>query len=803
MFKKIIVYSSSALLTLSIVSVGLVVLFLYSSLPIIDGNLILEKLNSPVTVSSDRHGISKITATSTTDAMRILGFISARDRLFQMELMRRKNAGRLAEIFGSAAVHSDIKARTYGFDQIAKAVVKNLPEKHTRWLTAYAEGVNSYISTTKTLPFEFSILDFQPELWQVKDSILIILGMHDMLTSWVEKEERMLTVMEQTLPAKVFAFLTPDTDSYTDRLQQHKPTHRPAQAIPIAELQSVLDHSRYQATINSLLSHNSVDPAPPHIPGSNAWAVSGMHTADGRAILANDMHLRISAPNIWYRSEIDDGSTHIAGVVLPGTPLFIAGSNEHIAWGATNLSGDFLDLVSLEINPENQDEYKIGKRWQRFSKTTKIILIKDQEPRKLVVKHTIWGPVATQPLLGKPVAIRWTALDSKVVNTGMLDLLHESNLQSAINTVNRTGGPQLNILLADSQGNIGWTLMGKIPRRIGFDGSVSRSWTQTGIGWDGYIESNALPKQINPAQGILVSANDRRFGSKDPYIIGRQFANGYRAFHITEKLKQIEQADEWSMFNLQLDTESQFYAFYHHLALDLINVEKIKHHPELQSIRQYLRSWDGRADSDSLGFALVVQFRKQLIKSIFTPIVNVCKTADKDFSYRWSYVDTPLQALLTRQLPQLLPDTQNFQRWDEFLLAQLLTSVKQLKANHPDTELAELNWGKVNQSQFQHPFSNSIPFIGLLVDLPKNEMPGCNSCIRASGISYGASERLVVSPGHFDEAILHMPGGQSAHPFSTYFNNQHNYWLKGIPMNLLTEQTQHSLLFSNQAHTAK
>ena len=306
------------------------------------------------------------------------------------------------------------------------------------------------------------------------------------------------------------------------------------------------------------------------MPGSNAWAVSGAKTSDGRAILANDMHLGISVPNIWYRCEMNYQSVHVAGVILPGMPLFPAGSNTHIAWGGTSLSGDFLDLVSLELNPENPGEYKVADNWQRFEEMTETIKVKDAESRQVKVKQTIWGPVAAEPLSGKPVAIHWTALDENAVTLGLIDMDQSKTLEEAIAIVNHSGGPQLNVLLADDRGQIAWTLMGRIPKRYGNDGSVSRSWADGTVGWQGYVEAKQLPRVINPPDGLLVSANERRLGKDYPYVIGRQFANGYRAYRITQRLKQQQDLNEGAMLELQLDTENEFQDFYRQLALSVL-----------------------------------------------------------------------------------------------------------------------------------------------------------------------------------------------------------------------------------------
>jgi penicillin amidase len=787
-FRKFFFYPLLILLGLVIIGTGTGFLILRHSIPQLEGEVVLSHLSAPAAITSDQHGIPVITANSRHDAIRALGYISARDRLFQMDLMRRKNAGRLAELFGQVAINSDIKARTYGFYRVAKAVVTKLPPEHKRYLEAYAEGVNGFIGTANALPFEFTVLGYQPEPWKPEDSILVLLGMFDMLTAGAEQEERMLSVMEKSLPKDIVAFLTPDTDRFTDHLLGSAESLRPAQPIPVAALETVLaQHSPYALELAEAVQLQDF------VLGSNAWAVSSAKTQNGRAILANDMHLGISVPNIWYRCEMNYGTVHAAGVILPGTPLLAAGSNNHIAWGSTNLSGDFLDLVSLELNPENPDEYKVDGNWRQFEQGIETIIIKNGETQQIAVRRTVWGPVATEPLLGKPVAIHWTALDDAAITLGMIDLEQMESLEQAIHIVNNTGGPQLNFLVADKNGQIAWTLMGRIPKRFGNDGAVSRSWADGTVGWDGYVEAQSLPRIINPISGLLVSANDRRLGKRYPYVIGRQFANGYRAYRITQRLKQIKSIDERSLFELQLDTENEFHAFYQQLALSVLSPEIIEQQPELGELRGYLLAWNGRADTDSKGLALLVEFRKHLAEAVFSPFLTACRKTDKNFSYSWTYGDTPLQAILAEKPPRLLPDAAHYKNWDDFILGQLTQSAQQLKTRFPGIKLSDLTWGHMNKAHFAHPFSKAAPLLEVLLDMPQDELAGCSSCVRAVSPRFGASERLVVSPAHLDEGILHMPGGQSSHPLSPYYRDQQSYWVHGLPISLLAGKSLHTL----------
>lgn len=760
----------------------------YRSLPQRDGRVELPGLAATVTVRADALGIPVIQAGSRVDAIRALGYLTARDRLFQMDLMRRKNAGRLAELFGPLAVASDIKIRSYGFPRVAEAVAARLPDAHRQLLAAYAEGVNQFIEHS-TLPVEFTVLGYRPEPWRIQDSVLVVLGMYEMLTAEAERDERMLTVMTQVLPPEVVMFLTPDTDYFTDRLQGVDAARRPARPVPVAELAALLKQAPLHAQTDIVqLTKN--------VAGSNAWAVGGVKTADGRALLASDMHVSLAVPNLWYRAELHYGDVHGAGLVLPGIPTLIAGSNGKLAWANTSLSGDFLDLVGLELNPADNLQYRLGGRWQNFEVAIETIAVKDAAAIQLAVKRSVWGPVATEPLLGKPVALHWLALDEQVFNFDLLDMQEARSLPEALDIANRAAAPPLNFMLADDLGHIAWTILGKIPKRVGGDGLISRSWADGAVGWDGYVAAQDLPRVVNPPEGYLVSANDRRIGKDYPEIIGHHFEHGYRAYRITQRLQHLPAFNEATMFALQLDTESEFYAFYQQLALAVLTPNVAQSAAELQDLRAALLAWNGRADKDSIGLPVLVEFRKQLAASVFAPFLATCRQLEPGFYYDWRYADTPLLALLNAKIPALLPDAGHFADWDAFILAQLKISAARVKAQASTPTLTGSTWGIINRAQIGHPFSMVLPLLSHWLDMPNQPLAGCDFCVRFIKPAFGASERMVVSPAHLDAALLHMPGGQSGHPASPNYRDQHAYWADGLPLPLLSGKSEHVLILT-------
>ncbi len=748
--------------------------YIEKSLPQRTGTIHIPQMSAPVTIKFDKYSVPSIHGNSQLDVSRSLGFITAGDRLFQMDLIRRKTSGQLAEIFGKVALASDIQQRHLNFTTAAKKIVSHLPKDQLAVLKAYSQGVNDYLAQTSVLPPEFLLLAYQPRPWTPEDSILVALSMFQML-SWTNDEERMLSIMDASLSDHVIKFFTPNIDDFSKILTGGEGSARPIVPIPIAEL------SRLRSTPPAAKQKITVV-VNPAIAGSNHWAVNHQKTSDGRAIIANDMHLPLSVPNIWYRANLRYDDVQLAGVILPGLPVLVAGSNKNVSWGFTNAMADVMDLVKLKLNPVNPNQYLSPEGWKRFDFIRHEISIKNHTPTILVVKQTQWGPVLPSPLLNSPVALKWTALEPSAVNMGLMYMDRADSVGSGVTIIKNAGGPPMNVLLADSQGAIAWTLMGKFPLRLGFDGSVSQYWNDSKIQWQGYIPTQELPYVIDPDNGFLVTANNQTLGTDYPHTLGHNYLHSYRAYRISERLTSMNAVTEKDLFDLQLDTRSEFYDFYQKLAQSLLDAANLKQNPELIELKDEIDAWNGHADADSRGLSLLIEFRNTLAQSIIPAYLNICKHTDKQFKYKWFELDTPLRQLLSEKNPKTLPGADKFKDWNSYLLTLLIQSTNKLKQNHQLTSLKKFAWGQINQAELAHPLSKGIPFIGSLINMPKEQMSGCGYCVRVIQKNFGASERFVISPGYQQQGFFNMPTGQSGNPLSKYYSDQQHYWSRGIPL---------------------
>ncbi|HTQ80945.1 MAG TPA: penicillin acylase family protein, partial [Thermoanaerobaculia bacterium] len=520
--------------------------------------------------------------------------------------------------------------------------------------------------------------------------------------------------------------------------------------------------------------------------GSNNWAVAGSHTADGHALLANDMHLGLRVPNTWYRaalvwpSEPGKGERRMTGVTLPGTPAVVVGSNGHVAWGFTNSYGDWTDLIELETDPAHPDAYRTPGGWQPFTHSPEIVRVHGGPPRSLDVLSTLWGPVVDQDHRGRLRALAWTAHHEEAVNLKLLDLELAQNIDQAIASAHESGPPAQNFVVVDDAGRIGWTIIGRIPRRAGFDGEVPTSWADGSRRWDGWVRPEEVPAIVDPPSGRLWTANARTEGGAALELLGDGgYDLGARARQIRDDLSALDKATPRDLLAIQLDDRALFLSRWRDLLLAVLTPEAIAGHPQRAELRRLVETtWTGRASVGSPAFRIVRTFRVAVSAQALGPLLAPCRAADPRFSYdHVRQAESPLWRLITERPPHLL--SPKFHTWDELLLAAVDDTVSRLLKGGPD--LAHRTWGEVNTVSIQHPLSAALPILSRFLDVPRMQLPGDSNMPRVQNPGFGASERLVVSPGHEEQGIFHMPAGQSGHPLSPHYRDLSRAWAQGDP----------------------
>ncbi|HEY3160000.1 MAG TPA: penicillin acylase family protein [Vicinamibacterales bacterium] len=787
-----------------------------ASLPLLDGNHQIAGLTAPVQVQRDGLGIPSIRGATREDVARALGFLHAQDRFFQMDLARRRAAGELAALVGVRALALDHEIRIHRFRAEARRAVDLLTPSSRQIVDAYTAGVNGGLASLGAPPFEYLLLRQEPQPWKDEDSFLVVLSMFITLQDTDGSYESTLGTMHDVLPQEMFEFLAPKGTEWDAPVAGETFSTPP---IPGPDVYNLRARRAGRTTLPLPERPPRVrleNPKPPwdldlgiwdlgfaerEALGSNNWAVSGALTADGSAIVANDMHLFIRVPNTWYRASMEwpDAANpadphRLVGVTLPGVPALVTGSNTHIAWGFTNTYADWGDLVQLETDPANPDRYMTPDGWREFERFDETIDVTGEAAQHEQARWTIWGPVLGPDHRGRLRAYSWVAHSADRLATTITPLESAHTIDEAFDEVNGVGIPGQNLVVVDRTGRIGWTVYGAIPRRVGLDGVLPSSWADGSRGWKGWLERGEYPRILDPPDGRIWTANARVVGGDMLARLGDgSYEVGARARQIRERLMARDRFTVRDMLAIQMDASSEFLDRWRQLLLDTLTPAALQGHADRADLRQILgHSWSGRAAPDSAAYAFVHRFRDLMSERVTAFVLSDCYEADPTFDYATvRRREGPIWKMVTEK-PQHLLDPQ-YATWDEVMLSTIDQIIADAKGKD-STPLNGRRWSDYNVTAFRHPLSAGVPLVGRWLDMPIRPLAGDLYTIQVHSGSLGASERMVVSPGHEAEGIMHMPTGQSGHPLSPFYANSHDAWVNGEPTPLLPGPAEHTLM---------
>ena len=512
-----------------------------ASLPTLDGDIPVPGLSARVEILRDARGVPHIYAQSMADALFAQGYATAQDRLWQMDLSRRKALGELSEIFGNRTLSADIESRTLGFPEVAASALADLPRDERRLLDAYTRGVNAFIDSHRhRLPWEFLLLRYQPQRWRAIDSVAVALNLATALSqSW------QTDLMREHVAAKLGQDLLPDV--FPDRS---------ALDVPVAEFPPPAP--RRADAGGTGLSWNVFAAGDIRVPaadrrwtqpradnplwfaaavGSNNWVVSGAHTKSGKPLLANDPHLTHSVPSVWYMVHLHAPGLNVTGVSLPGLPLVIIGHNEHIAWGMTNTGPDVQDLYIETFNPRDPRKYLHNGQWVDAEVRNEDIKVRNQRDYHLTVVVTRHGPIVSHDG-GRELALQWTLLSPHAVELPFLSIDRASNWQEFTAALRDFKVPMQNCVYADTEGNIGFYAAGLVPIRKHGNGAVPVPGSTDDFDWTGFIPFDDLPHSFNPPSGIIATANGRIVPDNYPYFITAKWEAPFRTARIFQLLRE-------------------------------------------------------------------------------------------------------------------------------------------------------------------------------------------------------------------------------------------------------------------------
>lgn len=693
----------------------------------------LSGLSAVVSVDLDAHSLPTIRAHSLDDAFRVQGYLVARERLFQMEILRRSADGRLSELVGGAALPMDKLHRTYGFRQVAEQAMGLCTAAERQSLEAYAAGVNAFITQRPgRWGLEFQLLGLKPEAWRPEDSLKVMLLMHeDLSTSWKsELQAEALAGLAEPLRRFLMPALGPEDRPLIPDAQPMAPDTAaffeaeatPKRAAGSAQLRTWLNEAAALAI-----------PDPESRLASNNWVVAGNRTRSGKPLLANDPHLDLACPGIWFPLRIEWAGRFAQGVALPGIPTIVIGHNDRIAWGFTNLGTDLQDLY----------------REPALEHRRELIPVKGKPPVELMVAMGKHGP---QVLPG--LSLHWPALDPRHLHrplTGMMEARDWAGFNAAIDV---HPGPPQNMIYADLAGHIGWRASGLIPiRRPGDDGTRIHDGAKSDEDWRGFVAPADMPRLLDPPQGYIATANNRTIGTSFPHPVTTAWASMSRAGRISGRLEQDGPWDAATFEALQRDPISRFHrTFIQGLGL-----------------QEALPGFTGEADPANPAFTRAELIRRIFRRRLLERLLQGTSLAPKDYR---NYGED-LWMLAAAQATSKQWQAAGLGDKAAFTQACLREAMAQPEWNRP--------WGQVNELRIKHPFGHGGGLLGWVFNPAAQRIPGSAKSIRVMTGTHGQSMRMVVDLSDLDATRLVIPLGLSGHLGSAHRTDQAAAWCVGDP----------------------
>jgi penicillin amidase len=714
-------------------ALALVYWFAWRPLPQRSGNIVAQ-VSAPVSAAFDTLGQPHIRAASLDDALFVQGYVTAQDRLWQMDGLRRLAAGDLAEIVGARALDSDREARRMRIRRLAEQAYTTLPPQDRAAFAAYTRGVNAYIhSHLDNLPLEFTLLGYQPRPWSVIDSLMVAFHMFSTLTNSWRDDLTKAAMLAQGDAEKVNAL------------------------FPI---------------------RTGAEPQP----GSNAWALAGSRTASGKPLLSSDPHLAYGLPGSWYMTHLEAPGLDAAGVTIPGLPGIVIGHNQRIAWGMTNLEFDVQDLY-IEKFDERTGRYLFRGQPEQARREIEIIRVKGQRPQELAVWVTRHGPLSIASG-GQHMALRWTAAIEGVMQFPFVEIDRAQNWQQFTTALQRFPGPGQNFIYADVDGNIGYHAAGRLPIRHGFAGDVPVDGASGNFEWDGFIPFDQLPSVYNPPGGMIVTSNQDPFPPDYPYAVNGGYAPPYRANQVRAMLSARNKWRAADLLAVQKDVYSAFDKF---LAAQLIAAydrRRIKN-PGLEQAIAMLRGWNGQMEA-KLAAPLLTTLAFQHLRTAM---------AEKAGSPAGQAYTFPMAPAVIEKLLRERPSNW-FDDYDALLLRVLVDAFEEgqrMQGRDP----RRWQYGAYLRITIPNPVTHEIPWAGKYFDIGPVPMSGSQLTVKQTTTRLAPSMRMDADLGDWDRSLLNLQIGESGQSLSSHYRDQWPSYYNGrsFPMQFRNVKASSTLTF--------
>jgi penicillin G amidase len=875
---RVLLWAVGCLLTLLLLAAGVGLLWLRAAakaaLPMLDGDQHLAGLSAPVTVQRDAHGVPHIEAANQDDLFVAQGYVTAQDRLWQMDVFRRNANGELAEILGPSLVRHDKAQRNLQFRNTAQRIYANLAPDDRARFDDYARGVNLFIAQHQdALPPEFKLLFYRPTPWTGADSVSIGLMMVDTLdTHWYAKlfRERIAARLNNPkLEASLYPTGSwrdhPPTGTVIDWSQPHPAppgtsddegddrtqalgkapsgAEQAAKKLGIPGEKGRESPAAAKAGTDSFSFMRGLKPPPPsdvsfsaayeaHVdlravaarlksgpfnanttnasedvaflrallglpacngcsPGSNNWVIAGQHTASGKPLLSNDMHLGLTEPNIWFMADLNAPGFHVAGVTLPGMPFVIAGHNEHVAWGFTALYADVQDLYIEKLDGKGNYEAKDGAgnvTWKPLAVDHEVIHVRGGSDVQIDVQSTAHGPLLNSIFTkdARPIALKWTLYDPALNTLPLYAMNAASNWDEFSAALRMWSWPTQNLVFSDDQGHIAYHAIGEVPLRPG--GLVGVPIQDAAHEWQGYIPFDDLPGVLDPPSGFLATANARVTADKPTYPLTLEWADPYRVERIYKALQGRDQLTPKDLLAVQTDIYSEVdQELAHRFAYAIDHTPGVD--DRLRKAADLMRSWDGRLSTDSAAASIVTRTRYALRPMILEP-----KLGKEAAEYDWAESDFAEEEIVMHASPDWLP--QAYKNWDALLTDAVRTGMKDGKAPGDVTRWTYGSWHVVD---IEHPLAGFLPLVARIAGTGEQPLSGDTTTVKQVGRAFGPSQRFTMDWSNIDGSTENIVLGESGNPYSPYFRDQWNDYYGGTTFALpftpaaVAAQTRHTL----------
>jgi penicillin G amidase len=766
---KIIAASLLALLIIVVIVIIIIISGIKrGAIPQYKGELVVSGLTSDVTVYRDGRGMPHIYAGNEHDLYFAVGYVMAQERLWQMDLIRRATRGTLSEVLGEKLVETDKFLRSLEMTAKSKMLLKTEAKTTIAYMQAFADGINAFIAAVRNLPPEFKILSYKPDPWQLEDICNIIGYMGWDLANENLTNDIYYRLLVQKIGIEKTTRLIPDWNTVT--------------SVVFTEFKlndTLLKNAqKFISAMDTLKALGIIS-----FSGSNNWAVSGTRTVTGKPLLSNDMHLSFGSPGIWMQMhQVVPGKLNVTGVVVPGTPFIVAGHNEKIAWGLTNLMVDDIDLYAEKINPENSDQYYFNGVWKNMIVKKEIIKIKGGKQDSVIIKYTHRGPIISgfRGVRNASLSMRWSGYDfSDEIRT--VSLLNRAggwnDFRSAISTFRSISQ---NFAYADVEGNIGLNTGGGIPIRKG-NGSLIRDGETDEFDWKGFVPFEQLPYSFNPAKGSVSSANNRTVIEGYPYYISSNFCLPYRINRIRQMLDEKEMFSIEDFKRMILDQHSDYAALLTPFILKLEDHKNELTQEEIKALNSF-SGWDYDMSASLIAPSVFEFFRQKFIKNLLEDelqdLFGQMPGAAKDY-YIYRILKTgPDEWVDNINTPQI-------ETIDDIILKSFKECISSLTQLYGQDQ-AEWQWGNIHKITIEHPLG-SVKILDRLFSFnsPNFRIGGSNHTVSpytfgaGLNVNHGASERHIFNTADWDESLTIIPTGNSGIPSSEFYLSQTKDYLEG------------------------